>query len=70
MSMRNKTIYILNELNDDLLNNTSRLSQIIKNNKLTQIIKQSTRVTPTSTTLLDVIITNKPDSVLTSDSLP
>ena len=39
MPMRNKTMFTLGDLNDELFNSNSRLSQIIKTNKLTQIIK-------------------------------
>ncbi len=70
MTLRNKSLFILGDLNDDLLNNSSKISRILKNNKLTQIINQPTRITPTSATLLDVVITNTPDSVLTSEVVP
>ncbi len=66
----NKTIFALGDLNDDLLQKNSRLSRIIKSNKLSQLINKPTRVTPTSATLLDVIITNKPDIALNTDVVP
>ena len=37
---------------------------------MTQLITQPTRITSTSSTLLDIIITNKPDSVINSDTTP
>ncbi len=68
--MRKKTIFLLGDLTDDLLQSNSKLSLIIKNNKLSQVIKKPIRITPTSATLLDVIITNKPHIVLSSDVIP
>ena len=46
------------------------MNGIIKNNKLTQVIEQPTRVTPTSATLLDLIIANKPNFVLCTSVVP
>lgn len=37
---------------------------------MTQLITQPTRITSTSSTLLDVILTNKSDSVIHSDTTP
>lgn len=68
--MRKKTFFLLGDLNDNLLLPNSKLSRIIANNKLTQIINTPTRVTPTSATLLDVIITNKPDLITHSYVIP
>ncbi len=52
------------------MNNGNRLKQIINANRLHQIIDKPTRVTPDSATLLDVLITNKPESIIHSDVLP
>ena len=65
-----KKIFILGDMNDNLLSKNNKLSQIIRNNKLTQLIDTPTRTTPTSTTLLDVIITNCPDQVIHTDVVP
>ena len=70
MCLRKHPFFVLGDLNDDLLQGNSKLSHIIKNNKLTQIIDKPTRITSTCATLLDVIITNKPDLVLTYDVIP
>ncbi len=69
MCIRKKPIFILGDLNDELQSN-NRLSRILKNNHLSQLINKPTRITPTSATLLDVIINNKPDIVLSSDVTP
>ncbi len=70
VSLRKKNILILGDLNDDLLSNNSKLSRILKNNKVSQVIDKPTRVTPTSATLLDVAITNKNDIITTHDVIP
>ncbi len=41
-----------------------------KNNKLSKLIDKPTRVTCTSATLLDMIITNRPNLVLTQSVVP
>ncbi len=69
ISMKNKTFFILGDFSDNLLGD-SKISKIIKSNKLTQIIDKPTRVTPTSSTLLDPVITNKPDTIYSCDVVP
>ncbi len=64
-SMKNKALFILGYFNDNLLGDDNKMTKIIRNNKLTQIIDKPTRVTPTSSTLLDLAITNKPDAIHT-----
>ncbi len=68
--MKTKTFFILSDFNDNLLVGVSRISKIIKSNKLTQIIDKPTRVTPTSSALLDIVITNKPDTIYSCDVVP
>ena len=70
VSLRKKTMYIFGDLNDNLLNNNSKLKKIIEACGLSQLISKPTRVTPQSSTLLDVLITNNKESVVTSDCLP
>lgn len=67
VSLKNKALFILGDFNDNVLANDNKIVKIIKNNKLTQIIDKPTRVTPTSSTLLDLAITNKPDAIRTCD---
>ena len=67
VSLRNKPIFILGDLNDNLLIPNAKLSKIIKSAKLCQLIDRPTRITPYSSTLLDVIITNKPEIVIRFD---
>ena len=68
--MKNKTFFVLGDFNDNLLVSDSKVSKVINSNKLTQIIDKPTRVTATSSTLLDLAITNKPDTVLSHDVVP
>ena len=68
--MLRKTVFILGDLNDNLLLPLNKLSQITRNNKLTQLITSPTRITSTSATLIDVIITNKPELALNADVIP
>jgi len=63
----NKHLFILGDLNDDLLVPQSKLHRIMHVSKLSQVINKPTRITETSKTLLDVIITNNPDIISSSD---
>lgn len=65
-----KNFYILGDFNDDMLNKGSKLHGIIKNNRLVQLIDVPTRVTATSATVLDLVVTNNPDSVLGKEVVP
>ena len=57
-------------MNDDLLTPNAKLNTIINRLGLTNCIKEPTRITETSASLLDVIITNKVNSVIESGVLP
>ncbi len=46
ISFRGKSLFILGDVNDNLLLNDNKLSKIIKNSKLTEIIDRPTRITP------------------------
>lgn len=70
LSLKIKSLYILGDFNDDLFYSNSKLKKIITNAKLSQVITKATRITPSSATLLDVIITNNSKSVIHSDSIP
>ncbi len=70
MSLRNKGLYVLGDLNDDWLTSGNKLSAIIRANKLHQIIDKPTRVTPQSATLLDILITNRQHTIIHTDVTP
>ncbi len=46
------------------------MSGVIKNNKLSQLIDEPARVTPTSATLPDLVVTYNPRLVLTKNDVP
>ena len=68
--LKNKSTLILGDLNDDLLTPNSRLNRIIKTTKLHQMIDKPTRITPQSSTLIDVVITDKPENIVNYDVSP
>ncbi len=70
MCLHKKTFYVLGDLNDDFLCEKSRLKNIVTNAKLSQVVTCSTRTTIDSATLLDVIITNNPDTIIKTDVRP
>ncbi len=62
---------IVGDLNDDLLPDTPfHLKNIMKSFQLSQLIDEPTRITPTSRTLLDPIVTNNLNLVKTSHHSP
>ncbi len=69
VSVRN-FYFILGDFNCDLLLKGNKVSNILKNNKLIQVINVPTRVTSTSATLLDLVITNNPYIILTKSVVP
>ena len=60
-----KNLYILGDFNDDQMK-SSKLKQIIKRLGLQQLIKSATRITPDTQTLLDLIISNNPSSIVST----
>ena len=63
-------IIIVGDLNDNLLNNgNSVLQAMINNYGLIQVITEPTRITPTSRTLLDPVITNNEHLIQSSGVL-
>ncbi len=68
--IRNKCMYMLGDLYDDLFTNRNKLSSIIRMNKLHQVIDKPTRVTPQTATLRDVIVTNRSDTIIHKDVMP
>ncbi len=67
---RDKALFILGDFNDNLLAKDNKMTKIMKICKLTQLVNKPTRVTHTSSTLLDLVITNKPNNVLSCDVVP
>jgi len=68
--LKNKSIYCLGDFNDNLLGDEKickNMSKIIQSLNLKQLIKEPTRVTIKSQTLIDLIITNDELSVLSTN---
>lgn len=70
LCLSKKSFYIFGDLNEDLNSRPNRLSKIIDNNKLCQLIDKPTRITEKSRTLLDVLITNNSSLVTSHEVLP
>ena len=70
----NKEFILMGDLNCDLLSGTAtrtkHLVQIYNTYGLQQIIKEATRTTSNTQTLIDHIVTNKPDKVADSGVIP
>ena len=71
---KNKEFYLLGDLNANMLDNsnntTKHLNAIMELYQLTQTISSPTRVTMTSSSLLDVCITPTPEKLVTSRVVP
>ncbi len=68
--LKNKPLFMFGDLNDDLFRYGNKLKTIINANRLHQIINKPTRVTPNSATLLDILVTNKPELIIHRDAVP
>ena len=67
--LRKKPFLILGDINDNILSPDNKIGNIIYNLGLSQLIDKPTRVTSNSSTLIDLVITNKRDFVIHSDVL-
>lgn len=68
--LQNKKVFILGDFNDDLLSKGNKVGKIIKNSSLTQVIDTPTRITSSTSTLLDLIITNTPQCIASNNVVP
>ena len=68
--LRQKPFLILGDMNDNLLFPDNKAGNIIHDLSLTQLLDKPTRITANSSTLIDLIITNKKDFVISCDVLP
>ena len=69
MCLRNKPLLILGDFNDNLLCPDNKMGNLIQTLHLVQLIERPTRITASSSTLLDLIITNKSNFVTHSDAV-
>ena len=65
-----KNFYVLGDFTDDFLSLNSNLKKILANAKLCQVIDKPTKTTGHCVTLLDVIITKKCETIISSDIEP
>ncbi len=65
LTLRDKAIRIFGGSKDSFLLVSCKMD-ILLNTNLTQLIDKPTRITATSATLLDMVITNKPQSIIHS----
>ena len=68
--LRNKTVFILGDINDNLFVKDNNLGKIVRNLNLKQVIDRPTRIASHSSTLLDVAITNNVELIMNSDVIP
>ena len=66
MCLRNKNLLILGDFNDDYLQTNSKIKKIIQTHHLNQLSNKPTRITHTSSTIIDLIITNNCDFIFNS----
>ena len=69
MCLRNKPLLILGDFNDDQFLSDNKIAKINESLHLTQLIKKATRITSTSSTLIDLAITNRPSFITDFDVL-
>ena len=67
MCLRNKNLLVLGDLNDDYFQPDNRMKTIIQTLHLHQLSDKPTRITRTSSTLIDLIITNNSNFIISSD---
>ena len=62
-----KTLYILGDFNDDQWNlKSNKVKPVLDRLGLHQLIKSATRITPDSQTVLDLLISNNPSSIVSA----
>ena len=69
MNLKNKPLIIVGDFNDNLLIANNKIGKIIQTLNLSQLVKEPTRITTSSSSLIDLIITNKPKFVIKSNVL-
>ena len=67
MCLRNKNLLVLGDFNDDYFQPDNRIDKIVQTLHLHQLSDKPTRITRTSSTLIDLIITNNCNFIISSD---
>lgn len=65
-SNQNLTMYVLGDMNENMMKR-NKLNTIIKKLNLSQLVTKPTRITEESSTLIDILITNKEEAVSACD---
>ena len=63
-------MFIVGDVNDDLLGGNPKFRQVLDACKLHQLITKPTRITPTTSSLIDIFATNNRHMVLDSEVVP
>ena len=66
MCLKNKNLLILGDFNDDYLQTNSKIRKIIHTLHLNQLSDKPTHITHTSSTIIDLIITNNNNFIINS----
>ena len=66
MCLKNKNLLILGDFNDDYLQTNSKIRKIIQTLHLNQLSDKPTHITHTSSTIIDLIITNNCNFIINS----
>ena len=68
----NVELIVLGDFNYNMLSNTESkpIKSLCHQNSLKQVIESPTRITETSSSLLDIILTNRPHNAMVSDVVP
>ncbi len=73
-SNQSKSLYVLGDFNDNMLLQNkigkNKIAKIIERLHLSQMIKEPTRITDNSATLIDLIITNEKSTILETEVTP
>ena len=70
MCLKNKPLIILGDFNDNLFIPNNKIGKLMQTLHLSQLVTEPTRITANSSSLIDLIITNKPNFVVHFKVLP
>ena len=68
--LKNKPVFVLGDMNDDLFCSNAKLWNIMQMCKLDKLKTKPTCITPTSKSLLDIVATNNVNMIITTSVEP
>ena len=68
--LKKKAIYIFGDFNDNMFDGNNKMHKVIENSKLSLMNNKPTRITQHSSTLIDLLLTNSPNTVIHTDTIP